>query len=231
MQYYIFKEACDTKETGPVYPQIQKWKPGYDDDKPDSFYSYYIAAKSGGFPDFTPNMDYLILHGRAKPTDIISSGMSTGFIISEKLKTLFDQFVLPPHRFYPAKVLHKKTELNGYFFIHIISDYTDFVDYPESTFITSGFSNTDPQPITITSKEDYISKAKQLQDNSFVKKLPYRSIGAKEIYFNSKFDKGLDFFEIGRFDINFYISQTLRDALADNGITGCDIQPTDRIVF
>jgi hypothetical protein len=232
MQYYIFKEACDTKETGHVYPQVQKWKPGYDDDKPDSFYSYYLAAKGGTFPGFTPDMDSLILHGRAKPTDLLSFATSiTGFMISKKLKTIFGEFSFPPHRFYPANILHKKIALEGYYFMHIISDYTDFVDYPKSTFITCGFSNSDPQPITLTSKQDYINKAKQLQNDSFVKQLAYRSIQAKEIYFNEKFNKKIDLFQIDRFDINFYISQNLRNALIENEITGCDFQSTSRILF
>jgi len=192
MQYYIFKEACDTKETGPVYPQIQKWKPGYDDDKPDSYYSYYTAAKSGDFPDFTPDLDSLIIHGRAKPTDIMSSVISTGFIISKKLKVLFDQFVFPPHRFYPAKVLHKKIEIGDYYFMHIISNYSDFVNYPKSTFINYGFADSDPRSITVISKQDFLSKNKMLQDDSYLRKLPYRTIGVKEIYLSSNFDRVLE---------------------------------------
>jgi hypothetical protein len=229
MQYYIFKEACDTKETGHEYPQIQKWKPGYDDDKPDSFYSYYLAAKAGGFPDFTPDMDSLILHGRAKPTDLLSFATSVnGLMISEKLKTLFEQFSFPPHRFFPAKVIYKKTELDAHYFMHIVSDYTDFVDYPKSSFITCASFNKDPQTITLTSKYNFLDKAKQLQDDSL--NIDHRYIKAKEIHLTPEFDKSLDFFEIGRFDINFYISQALKDAIIKNGITGCDIQPTDNLI-
>ncbi|TWI93799.1 hypothetical protein JN11_04947 [Mucilaginibacter frigoritolerans] len=232
MQYYIFKESCATEETGPVYPQIQRWRSGYDDDKPDSFYSYYLIAKGGAFPDFIPNMDSLLLHGKAKTTDLLSFATSvTGFMINKKLKMLFEQFVFPPHRFYQAKVIHKQVQINDYWFMHIISDYTDFVDYPKSAFITSGFSNSEPKPITLMSKQDYINKAKQLQDNSFIKKLPYRSINAKKIHLNEKFNKDLDFFQINRFDINFYMSQELKDAIIRNGITGCDILPADNLII
>ncbi len=230
MQYYIFKEACATKETGPVYPQIQKWKPGYDDDRLNSYFSYYLASKQGEFPDFTPDLDSLIMHGKAKPTDIVSSIISIGFVVSKKLKEVFEHFAFPPHRFYPAKLMHKNAGFD-YYFMHIISDYTDFVDFGKSTFITCGFSNSDPQPITLTSKQDYINKAKQLQDDSFVKQLTYRSIQAKEIHFNGEFNKQIDFFQINRFDINFCISQRLKDAITENAITGCDIQPTNRIII
>lgn len=231
MQYFILKEACATKETGPVYPQIQKWKPGYDDGKPDSFYSYWKASKGGEFPEFEPNMDSLIMHTRAKPTDMVSSGVSLGFVISEKLKSIFQDFQLPPHRYFPAKIIHKKVPLDGYYFMHIISNYIDFVDYKKTTFFTCGFNNIDPMPIPITSKEDFIKKAEELQDDSFIKKLPYRSIHSNHICFNGDFDRNLDLFEIGRFNINFYISEKLKNALTENGITGCNIKPTEDLII
>jgi hypothetical protein len=229
MQYYIFKGACATKETGPVYPQIQKWKPGYNDDKPDSYYSYYNAAKGGIFPDFEPNLDSLLLHGKAKPTDFLSSGLSIGFIINKKLKTLFEQFTLPPHRFFSAKIIYKKEELNDYYLMHIVSDYTDFIDYSKSTFITCGFFNSNPVPLILTSKQDFTRQSVELQNNFNTNTKDYRSIEATEIHLNQKFNKSLDFFKIGQVDINFYISQNLKDALLENNITGCDLQPAPQI--
>lgn len=232
MQYYIFKEACDTKETGPVYPQIQKWKPGYDDDKTDSYYSYYEASCRGRtFPDFTPDMDALVIHNNAKVTDLVSSGISIGFVVSSRLKILFEQFKFPPHRFYPTKIKHKNDDLDGYYFMHIISnyyvDYLDAVDYGKSVFVISGISKDHPRPITLTSKLDYLEKSKQLQDDAKVNKI-FRSIRAEKIYFTSGFDKSLDCF-VAPFGVSYFISQRLKDSLLENNVTGCDIQPSDLI--
>ncbi len=220
MRYYIFKTACDTKETGHVYPQIQKWKLGYDEDHQNSYYSYYEKAKSGNFPDFEPNLDSLVLQSNAKPTDLISSFISTGFIVNLKLKLLFEQFSFPPHRLFPAKILYRNEELDDYYFMHIISDYTNFVDFKKSSFITCGFSRTNPRPITLNSYEDYLTKSAELQHDTFIKKLPYRVINAIEVHLNSDFNTELDFFEIGKFDTNAYISQRLKEALITNRITG-----------
>lgn len=234
MQYYIFKEACATKETGQEYPQIQKWKLGYNDDKADSYYSYYDASSKGSIlPDFAPDLDALVMHNRSKQTDLISSGLSIGLIISKKLKIIFEQFKFPPHRFYTAKIIHKKIELNDYYFMHVVSDYyndyLDFLDYDQSVFVTTGISGGEPKGITLNSKQDYLNKAQQLQKD-FSEKKVYRAIKAEKICFNAKFDKNLDCF-IAPFGIEYYISQRLKAALFENGITGVEIQSTDRISF
>ena len=103
MEYYIFKEACNTRETGSVYPQIQRWNPRYNEDAPNSYYAYNKATQYGGFTNFEPNLYSLVLNNKANPTDLIISFISNGFIISEKLKATFDKFSIPSHRYYTAK--------------------------------------------------------------------------------------------------------------------------------
>jgi hypothetical protein len=234
MQYYQFQEACATKETGQEYPQIQKWKQDYDDDKVDSYYSYWEASARGSiFPDFEPDMDALILHSRAKATDLLSGATTIGFIISQKLKLIFEEFKFPPHRFYPTKIIYKKTALEGYYLMHLISkhfeDYLDDVDYTRSTFIICGIAGSNSQPIELTSKDDYLNQSRQLQEDFKENKIS-RHISAKKIYFNESFDKTLDCFK-APFGIHYYISQRLKDALIDNGVTGCEIQFADLISF
>ena len=235
MQFYLFKESCATKETGPEYPQVQKWKTGYDDDKHDSYYSYYYASSKGRiFPDFIPDLDALVMQNRAKPTDLISSGLSIGFIISDKLKAIIQQFKFPPYRLYPVKILHKKVELDGYYFMHIISDYfhdyLEFVDYCQSTFSIAKIDRSNAKPISLTSKQDYLNKAKELQDDFSIRKSILRRIYAEKICFNKDFANGLDCF-IAPFGIDYYISQDFKNVLIEDKITGCNIQATDRILI
>lgn len=234
MEYYRFKEACATKETGSEYPQLQRWSPGYDDDNPNSYYSYYNASNRGSiFPDFTPDMDSLVLHNKAKLTDLLSSGLSIGFIISHKLKTIFEKYNFPSSKFYPTTIIHKKERLDSYYLMHIISnyyvDYLEWVDYNKSVFIVSGIANNNPEYVTLSSKEDYLEKSKQLQEEALISKT-FRSIHAELICFNPKFDQTLDCF-IAPFGIQYYISERLKDALIETAVTGCDIQQTNKLLF
>jgi hypothetical protein len=229
MSYYTLEPACNTPETGPVFPQIQKLKPGYDDKKSDSIYSY-LKKSISDFPDEAPDLDSFIMHGYAKPTDMVSNAITKpGFFIDKKVKSIFEKYNLIPHRFYPAKVIHKKKLLDNYFWVHMMADFTDCIDYPNSSFfIRRKFFTDTGDEIKIESLEDYFEKRKQLKlDNPET----YVTINAKRIcWYPAFFNKKLDFFEIGPFDANFYISQRLRDALVENKITGCNIQPTDRII-
>ena len=234
MKFYLFKEACSTKEIGPNYPQIQKWKPGYKEDKPDSYYSYYEASSKGSnFPPFVPDLDGLVMCNSAKPTDIISSILSIGYIINEKTKIIIEQFKFPSYKLYPTKIIHKNLELKNYYLLHIASDnkdYLDFIDYDRSIFITAGVARDHPQNIAITSKQQYLETSRKLQNDFSVNKSNYCTIFAEKICFNSEFDKNLDFFT-APFGVDNYISYNLKCALIENGITGCDIEATNRILI
>jgi hypothetical protein len=227
MSYYTLEPACDTPETGHVFPQIQKLKPGYDRKKPDSIYSY-LKKSINGFPDEAPDLDGFTMHGYAKPTDLVSNAItSPGLFINQKAKSIFEMNNLISHRFYQANVTYRGKPLSDYYWLHIISDLTDYISYSDSSFFIYKRFDLDMGDIKINSKDEYFEQLKRLQENN---PNTYITIRAKKITLTpSFFNKKLDLFKIGLFDTNFYISQRLRDALVDNNITGCDIQPTDRI--
>ncbi len=233
MQYFILKEAVATKETGPEYPQIQKWKPGYNDDKSDSIFSYWEASNRGQvFPHFEPNLDAMVLHGKAKPTDLISGGTSVGLLISQKLKNIFKEFNFPPHRFYPAIILHKNTALGPYYLMHMISkyfeDYLDFVEYGKSNFLIEAVDGRPIESIRLHSKQEYLDVSAKLQEQTSKEKTFY-AVSAHLIRFNNGFDKNLDCFR-APFGIDYYISQKLKNALVKDNITGFNITRANNII-
>ncbi|WP_462268079.1 hypothetical protein [Mucilaginibacter sp.] len=233
-RYYLFNEACASVETGPEFPQIQRWKPGYDETKADSYDAYYKASNKGEhFPDFEPDLNTLILHSRAKFTDLISSGFSIGYIVSKQMKNVFEDFVFPPHRFYPVKISHKKKEPIEYFLIHLLSkhfeDYLDDIDYSRSSFYIADIALKPLQTIALTSKNNYLSKVIELQQRAKSDDI-FTSIQASTIYFTSNFDSTLDFFK-APFGINYFISERLKDALFEHCLTGFEVQSTGSIQF
>lgn len=225
MNYYIFEPAVDTPETGSVYPQVHKMAPGYNFKAENSVHALSRARKE--FPDYTPNLDYFIVDGRAKLTDLLSiSVMYGGFLISKNLKELFQQFNLPLHRFYPAKVLHKKV-FHDYYWMHIICDMTDFVDYPNSKFFIYYNYFHDLGDIKINSKVDLFQKETELIANNEGKTV---TIWSKRITLNSLFDKTLDLFEVGNFDSKYYVSERLKSAVEKEKLTGISIKYAENIV-
>jgi len=117
--------------------------------------------------------------------------------------------------------------------MHLISnyfeDYLDYINYSQSTFTITGINGKSIQSITLESKQEYLEKSKQLQEEALIKKI-FVSISAHKICFNSNFDKDLDCF-MAPFGIDYYISERLRNALLKNAITGCDVTSTDKLLF
>lgn len=226
MPYCIFKPAINSTETGPVYPQVQKMSPDYDYDAPNSVHR--LSREVDKLPDYEPNIDYLILHGKAKPSDLLSvTPISNGFLVSEKLKTIFEQFNLPTHRFYPAKVQHK-TQFYNYYWLHIICNLTDKVEYPKSTFFVYYNFSKNMGYVDVASKDDLLQKRQKLKADNPGKTV---TIWAEKITLKHSSNKNLDLFEIGTFDANYYISEPLQQALIKAKITGYSITPASNLII
>ena len=224
MSYYIFKPAVATNETGSAYPQIQKMRPGYDYDAKNSVHALSREYKS--FPSYEPDLNYFVLNGRAKLSDLLSVAViSRGFLISPKLKSIFEQFTIAEHKFYPAIIYHKK-EFHNYYWMHIICDLTDAIDYPKSTFFVYLTYAQDLGNIKIDSKEDLINKEAKIKADNPDKTI---TIWAKDLIFIDSTIPKLDLFKIGTFDSNYYISTKLYNALVDNNITGIETAPSHNL--
>jgi hypothetical protein len=227
MIFYTIEPAVNTSETGSAYPQIQKMSPGYNYNLPNSVYA--LDRKTTEFPDFTPNLDYFVLHNRAKLSDILSASVlnSCGFIVSEKFKKLIEGFNIMPHQFYDANVYYKK-EKHPYYWMHIIGNMYSFVDYKKSVFfIYHNFSHNIGY-ISIDSFEDYLMQKEKIETNNPTKTV---TVWAEKIHLNNNFGSTLDFFKIGRFNSQYFISNRLKLKLQENNITGVLIKENTVIDF
>jgi hypothetical protein len=224
--YHIFQPACNTNETGPEYPQVQEMAPEYIYKAPDSVYALSKAVEQ--LPNFTPNLNYFVVQSRAKLTDLLSvAPVHGGLLVSSQLKYLLDKHNLTPiHKFYPANVQHKK-QFHHYFWLHIICNLTDQVDYPNSTFFIYHNYKNNLGYVSIESKEDFTQQKEKIKRDNPGKTI---TIWAETIKLNKEFNAAIDLFEIGTFDNNYYISERLRAALVSEKITGCEISPAIHLI-
>jgi hypothetical protein len=224
--YYIFQPACNTTETGPEFPQVQKMAPGYDYKASNSVYALSKATER--LPDFAPNLDHFVVNGKAKLTDLLSvSTVNGGFLISKRFKKLIEKFNIAQHRFYAAKVIYKR-EFYEYYWIHIISNLAEFVDYPKSTFFIYYNYSHNLGYIPIASKEDFKHQKDKIKKDNPDKTI---TVWADKIKLKEDFDISLDLFEIGLFNANYYISERLKTAISAANITGCDISTANNILI
>jgi len=220
MNYYLLNHSVEGKIVGTQYPQIQKMIKGYDMKAPDAIRTLENCYEE--LPTFTPNLNAFQLHARAKPTDLVSSVFGPfGIIVSEKLKLILEQHNLSKHTFFKATLQHKIKSYDNYYWMHIIPDYLDYVDYPNSNFIIELPLSQNLGAVKISSKADWFEKKEKVKNDNPSKTI---YISAKKIKFLPEFYKlDLDFFEVARLTSRPIISSHLADALRQNNITGIEI--------
>lgn len=220
--YYIFDLSTDSKIVGTDFPQAYKFIKEYNPNGTHAIFELYKYKTK--FPDFIPDLSGIMLSGRAKLTDFISNAFGA-IIVSPKGKDLLQRFNLCPHRFYPC-TLHSRGESYDYFWLQLISDYSDYVDYKETTFVEYNFSERRGF-ISVESKDEMLKKREE------IKKL-YEgtnwTIWGDEIVMSSEFNKALDLFIISRIDGSTYISERLQNEIVKNNLTGCELSPAEKLV-
>ncbi|MFT4222012.1 hypothetical protein [Dysgonomonas sp.] len=224
MKYYKIKSSLDQKIVGSNYPQAYKFIKGYNPEAPKAIFS--ISKYRTSFPDYEPDLDGIMLSGTAKQTDFVSDGFGLGFIISEKAKKIIEAYNLCPHRFYPLGLYIRKIKFDYYLF-RIRSDYSDFVDYKESTFIEYNIaSGKSYGAIKVHSKENLLDKREKLKRE---KDSVMYTIWGDKIVMGNKFNHELDFFSIGIIDGSTYVSERLVNDILSSGLTGWNFIPATNL--
>ncbi|WP_373726576.1 imm11 family protein [Bacteroides heparinolyticus] len=228
MKYYIVDDSLEENVVGKDYPQAYNFIKGYNPEAPEALFSLYELGNR--FPDYTPNIDGLMLSGYAKLTDFVSTAFSPDmFVLSDRVKTLFEAYNLCPHRFYPVGLYKRKVKQN-YHMLHVLSYcYLDYIDFERSSFILKSRSPAEKSscPISLKSKADFME-----QDSKLVQKagVMWQTIRATKIVMTPDFDKELDFFFVFWVDTNLYISERLKNAIESNGMTGWIFTPATNLI-
>lgn len=211
MQYYILKNSNEKKDIGSQYPQIQEMGGTMHKDAPDSIHK----VPSGRFPDFITNLNYLILHPKAKLTDVLSvAHISNGFIVNQKIKNIFDNFNLIEHKYFPAIIYHNGTLHNDYFWFCPIGNLIDLIDFNRTEFyIVDSFG--DKEPIKVKNKKEL-----QLVYNSTSSLNKIRT----DKYFFNNIGSLKDLFFIHFADTRIFISESLLKQLDELKIKGISTQ-------
>lgn len=158
------------------------------------------------------------LERNAKLTDsLYCFGLSgyNNFLVSPKFKDLLERHHLMGHQFIESIVFgRKKTTYNYYFFHNSDLRLPELVDYQKSTFYsTEWLNNNTRKPITLQNFEEY----KYLMSLDKEAKMDYH---LDQIALSESFDHELDLFNLFPLDCNCYISERLKNAIEEAGITG-----------
>jgi hypothetical protein len=212
--YYILKPAVDTPETGNAYPAVESY-PDYDFNAPNSVHKLNFRE----FPDFTPDIRFKLAKG-AKLCDMMGQATinANGFLISEKLKSIFEKANIVPHKFYPATIEAKGT-LHQYYWVHLVwPDGQDYVDFKNTKFNVTEFGAI-IEPISINSYSELGEKQKQL---GVIKMIYAAQIVMK--------DPGLDIWP-NPINTGIFVSEKTRHQFGLTNPTGVSFEDNNAVLF
>lgn len=217
MNYYIVKESSDENIVGKDFSQCYKCIKGYDPDAPRALFSLYWKDD---FPDYIPDLDGMMLAGSAKLTDFVSNAFTVNLkFISPKAKAVMEQYNLGLHKFHPLGLYKRKVKQDYYAFHLYPRGYIDYVDFEKTSFVQKEcYGRNFYGEVEVNSLEEFLEKRKKMNKENL-------TICGSKIVMGNSFDKELDFFEIRWIDTETYVSERLKNAIEENGLTGWEFVP------
>jgi hypothetical protein len=173
---------------------------------PKSKYNFH-ELDSRKFMDSNPELDIFGLHKYSEVTDFLGSHLAPriGFFFNDKVKKILEAHIIKGGRIYEVEI-QAKAEVLSYYFLHLIHDYYEIIDFPKSKF------------------ENFVTNEKVSFDTEQEEISPY--IKPKEIVFKNV----PDIFR-APYDINVLISENLKDVFVSNNIKGINIEEYKYIKF
>lgn len=230
LEYHTIDSACNTKETGPYYPQITKMSKGYDFDSEQSVYN---LKKLEDNINFCPNVDTFILNGKSKKTDFLSCSFlaRNSFIISNSALNVLNQFNLPRHYIFKIKIQYGSQILENYQLLYLVHSGFETVIFETSKiYIEEVNSRKFIKSLPSVSKEEYFEIKKELFRRWDNDEIEYQGLYFSEISLNAP--PKYDMFHINNMiDSDVYISNSLANSLAENNISGIEVIMSQKLVF
>ncbi|MET3047106.1 hypothetical protein [Flavobacterium covae] len=218
MKYY----KIEIKSRYPDFDRISSSAEGKDIE--DSEY-YFRKMDEGEVINDAPIFDYFYLESFDKKQywewqlndafDFIGQGSQIpGWLISNKLKKIFETFnIAKPHFYYPSKLLYKEKKLDYYIFQFSGKQFrqplTNHINFSKSLFYNPN-NNLD---FSVENEKELLTmQEKILEDSGF----NIINVPIKILLLN----KDIDFISMQNFLGDNIVSERLKQAIEENGIIG-----------
>ena len=224
--YYKISPSVDLEVIGSSAPLDMKWREQLDPWAPNCLYG---LPHSGLLPADARFPDY-ILSEEGKLTDYtFDSSLGRYLFISKRFLEVIRQFKLDEHQIFDSPI-QANGMMHPYFILYLVHERREFVLWEKSVFYK--------RPKAIDWKQAAIDK-KMPEDNEFepvsgltfdefVKLDNSRLIGRKEVLLD-RIVLEYDLLRITWPAHQIIVSQRLKDAIQQAGLTGMDFKPADWI--
>ena len=216
MIFYRIEMNTDLNEVG-VFPQRGEMKLGlHKDDLKHLFNQGNLSMLSGDV--YIPSFK---LKSKAKLTDVISFPINNNWIVSEKLKFLFEKESIPDIQFLPIEIF-KNDELKNYFLLRSLKSSIEQIDFSKIEVSIMKTTWDEEQKIKVSDIQGFLALVEETKYPMSIKiKRPYIIQECNLKFFSIKYVYGL---------LPYFISQDFKNVLIHNGITGIRYMQLDEIL-
>lgn len=168
------------------------------------------------FPDRIPTLGELKLDDDAALTDLLHASFLSGlngFLVSPRLKTLFDEYDLTQARYYEATVSDAEERLHPYHFLFFVSA-RDLIDYAASDFEITDTGKKRGEPVHLESFDAQVACKRQAGT--------LKSVRPRRV----QLTENTDAFKLPM-QASIFVSQELTDALTQRAMNGLELTPSD----
>ena len=213
MDAYLLKTDVANADTNEIVPQVQHMGLDYDWDAPDS-----ITRITSSRPlELAPRLDSVHLDPETRFTDVVSQSYAPGpsLLVSERLRSLLDEFDIQEHEWWPAHVT-LGAETRRYWWLQPTEELEGRVDYSSSRFLIEDRDGS-VEEVDVRSSDELAAIARSLVDSLSGTLRPRR------VAFSGT--PPYDLLCLRVMDWSFYSSPRLADRLTSERVTGIEIVP------
>jgi hypothetical protein len=226
----MLDHSTSPKIIGRRFPQVSDLSDGFNYDREASNSVFKANIWRELPPDLAiPNY---ILHGHAMRTDLISSGgqHSHLMLISKDLKKLFQDFKLPKMQTFETKVISRKDSYE-YLIWFMPENHYQFIDFSLSSFALVPMGGA--RPVALQKPEIH----SLTEFEKWVKEYPYSiranskrlKVVAEKLVLDTE-NIPFDMFRIIGPVSGYFLSERLKNAIQQEGLTGMEFVPLEKIM-
>lgn len=221
MKYFAIETSLNKKVLG-KYPPVKDFIHNCNIDEEPHFIDKFIFEKI----EIQPILSNVVLFANAKQTDLIDTlgdvGFNFGYLISDKLKQILEQYNCYGFQFFKTSIFQKETQFDNYW-------QTKMYDFPYQ-YINFSKTNVSIRNSLTGKIVEKLIEINNLNDfHQKISSLEYPlSISISDISFTDNMD--LDFFNIRFFTNGGFkgmVSERLKKELEKSEITGIEFRPIE----
>ena len=220
MKFYIFKHSLSIPDVG-VFPQVQDFKSGYDNRRPES--CSRISRYESEVPLLNFDFDGMQLKSKAKLTDYLTASYMSdlsGLLVSGYLCSYIKSKRIVENIIYPVGLYSNNEKLsNEYYWIHYTKTYPEIINYKQSKFFLN-HNEAKYKEIIIESNEDFVMKQ---EGSEYI-------IDSRYLVLKKEITEQFDFLRIGVVKNATYVTEAVRDEMIAKGFTGIVYEPADYLI-